>query len=92
MEMPSPPRASLCVSLFVLRCSSLKPPLALDTPGIQTLFFDTLFNRLLGLLCPKNEPEARPRSKSVCAYFLSLAPPAVGLRPSIIAHHQQGKR
>jgi hypothetical protein len=80
---------SLACLSFVLRCSSLETTTCPRYPGYSTPFFNTLFNRLLDLLCPKNEPEARPRSKSVCAESFSCPSRTRAPRPSTIAHHSQ---
>lgn len=92
MEVPSPARASLCVSLPRLRYSALETTTCPRYPVYLTLILDTLFNHLLGLLCPKNEPEARPRSKSVCAQHFSCPSRTWAPRPMSIAHQPQTRR
>lgn len=88
-------QATSCFSLrlsFALCYSALETTTCPRYPGYLTLLLDTLFNHLLGLLCPKNEPEARPRSKSVCAQRFSCPSRTRVPRPMSIAHQPQTSR
>ncbi len=92
MEVPSHlVLLSACLS-FALCYSALETTTCPRYPGYLTLLLDTLFNHLRGLLCPKNEPEARPRSKSVCAQRFSCPSRTRVPRPMSIAHQPQTSR